>query len=399
MEPLLELPETNVPGDLVVDLPSRDLVMRYLETQPLLHATSVAEDATLDLALLSLTDAGYLAHRPGPPAVDLVDAVLADVRVYFQERAGGWVPEIGKNRDLNGIVGFPQSQPHGFGEPVLATAGEWLRPGPPGAGRGVRVGVLDTAIFAHPDLAGHYLAETTYRPPATAVAGWAGHATFIAGLIVAQAPAAELRMRAVLDNATGKATAWDTARSMAALATDGLDILNVSLGCRTADGDAPLVLRRAVEVLGRRTLIVAAAGNHAQSSFAFQPSFPAALPGVLAVGAAYSGGSPPADLALFSPALPWVDCVALGVDLVSTYLADAKVPTHSPSGDEQETTFHGYASWSGTSFAAAQVTGAVARRMSEAGESAQEAVAHLLDTPDSGVQRYTWKDSVLSGTG
>jgi len=143
----------------------------------------------------------------------------------------------------------------------------------------VRIGVLDTAIFAHPDLAGHYLAETTYRPPAKAVGQWAGHATFIAGLIVAQAPAAELRIRAVLDNGTGKATAWDTARKMAALATDGLDILNVSLGCRTDDGDAPLVLRRAVEVLGRRTLIVAAAGNHAETLFARRPSFPAALPG------------------------------------------------------------------------------------------------------------------------
>jgi subtilisin family serine protease len=389
MEPLLELPETNVPGDLVVDLPSRDLVLRYLETRPGLRAATVAEDATLDLALLSLTDTGYLADRTGPPPVDLVDAVLGDVRAHFRGRADGWAPEMGKNRDVNGIVGFPQSRPHGFGEPETAPVEQWRRPGPPGAGRGVRVGVLDTAIFAHRDLAGHYLAETTYRPPVKAVGVWAGHATFIAGLIVAQAPAAELRMRAVLDNATGKATAWDTARKMAALAADGLDILNVSLGCRTADGEAPLVLRRAVEVLGRRALIVAAAGNHGQSDFARRPSFPAALPGVLAVGSAAAS-----DLSLsatFSPRLPWVDCLAPGEDLVSTYLTNATVLTHD-HGQQRETTFHGYARWSGTSFAAAQVTGAVARRMSEAGESAPEAVAHLLDTPNSFLQRYTWND-------
>jgi len=82
-----------------------------------------------------------------------------------------------------------------------------------------------------------------------------------------------------------------------------------------------------------------------------------------------------------------------GEALVSTYLADATVLTHDDAGHEHETTFHGYARWSGTSFAAAQVTGAVARRMSEAGESAQEAIAHLLDTQNPFLQRYTWKES------
>ena len=49
---------------------------------------------------------------------------------------------------------------------------------------------------------------------------------------------------------------------MAGFAGSGTEILNVSLGCYTEDGEPPLVLARAVSVLSPAILLIAAAGNH-----------------------------------------------------------------------------------------------------------------------------------------
>src|SRR5262249_53884426 len=149
------------------------------------------------------------------------------------------------------------------------------------------------------------------------------------------------------------------AEAMITFADDNVDVLNLSLGCHTEDGaPCPLPLQRAVEVLSRTTVIVAAAGNHNGLSYCKLPTWPAALPGVLAVGAAEDRYLDPDRVPVptfFTPRLPWVDCMAPGLALVSTYLKG------SVKGYKEE--FEGYASWSGTSFAAAMVSGAIAKRM------------------------------------
>ncbi len=143
-------------------------------------------------------------------------------------------------------------------------------------------------------------------------------------------------------------------------------------------------------------LIVAAAGNHGKTDQHHTPVWPAALPDVVAVGASSEPGSE------FSPNLPWVTCTAPGVNVVGAYLHHAvTMPTRLPPRLAREDTdarmlpagriapqdttgdpvrFDGYARWSGTSFAAATVSGAVAAAM-RPGQTAVEALHDLLERP------------------
>jgi membrane-anchored mycosin MYCP len=75
---------------------------------------------------------------------------------------------------------------------------------------------------------------------------------------------------------------------------------------------------------------------------------------------------------------PWIDVFAPGVEITSTYLGESGdqeilVPTDAKPVTYEKVAFEGYANWSGTSFAAAHVTGLVAARIS-AGMTPQEAV-------------------------
>ena len=110
------------------------------------------------------------------------------------------------------------------------------------------------------------------------------------------------------------------------------------------------------------------------------PLFPAALDGVLAVGAVDAEGRSasfnPVDGSDPSRPAPWIDVFAPGVEIVSTYLderGDQKVLVPRDRGQGYDTVpFGGYANWSGTSFASAHVTGLVAAKVAE-GMSPQEA--------------------------
>jgi subtilisin family serine protease len=401
MDLFVEPNEHIVGGDLVVDLPYCEPVEHALSAlDPPVQVTAVYPSEKLGLALLSLegVKAYAEAHPPPEPKVDDLNAVLYAVRDHFIRRCGGWVPEMGKNRYLRGVIGLPQSKPLEGGAPDDATGAEYRPSSDSTAGRGVRVGVLDTGFARHPALAGHVEVSDVdrFEPGTFRLPIWAGHATFVAGLIAAQAPGAQIVLGKVLDNLTGQAPVWETAVAMAAFADRGVDVLNLSLGCRTLDGRPPLVLRRAVEVLGPRMVIVAAAGNHGNTDNTDdrrRPIWPAALPGVLAVGAMEDHQLVPGvqpTVADISPRLPWVDCIAPGIDLVSTYVT-ATVLVHP---DQQYPTHHftGFARWRGTSFAAATVSGAIAARTVPGQVSAQDALRYLLDTPNPVVSRYLWRD-------
>ncbi|MDN5856922.1 MAG: hypothetical protein L0K86_29615, partial [Actinomycetia bacterium] len=83
---------------------------------------------------------------------------------------------------------------------------------------------------------------------------------------------------------------------------------------------------------------------------------------------------------------------APGVDLVSTYAGDGaheKIVVPGERGEQPEIEqFSGWASWSGTSFAAAVVTGQIAA-MLDAGANAEKAVATVR-------QRYARGDRGLA---
>jgi subtilisin family serine protease len=158
---------------------------------------------------------------------------------------------------------------------------------------------------------------------------------------------------------------------MADLADSGLDLLNLSLGCWPLDGQPPLVVQRAVEVLSGRLLLVAAVGNHGlDAEAATAPVYPAALPGVVAVGALAESGR----AAEFTPDVPWIDCYAPGENVVSTYLrGEAKFTVLGGDG-----LFAGFARWSGTSFATATVSGAIAAAIRPGEIDADEVLDKVL---------------------
>lgn len=93
-----------------------------------------------------------------------------------------------------------------------------------------------------------------------------------AALIAQHAPAAQFDVRTVEASQNG-VTAWQVANAMVGFE---VDVLHLPFTCRTLDGKPPLVLARAVGRLRGSVVIVTGA--------AAEPSWPAALPGVVAVG-------------------------------------------------------------------------------------------------------------------
>jgi subtilisin family serine protease len=224
------------------------------------------------------------------------------------------------------------------------------------AGLGVVVGMLDTRISSHEYLTGGFVTSPGSigsAPSDTRLSGASGHATFVAGLILQQAPAATVHVKQVLTD-EGVCDSVTLHDAIIDLAKHPIDILNLSLGCTTADNRPPFALQRALRRFRAerpQAVVVAAAGNHPTHRF-----WPAALPDVLAVTSAHRAKDG-WRLGMGYPAEPWVDVAAPGIDLTSTFLTG---DYWRPSGRSVEE-FRGWAVGSGTSFACAIVTGYLAR--------------------------------------
>ena len=419
--------EDYQPDELVVVLPDLDVVQRAL-TDLGVAFQKKDDDERLGLALLSIGNVAgateklrgqddELARRvkaakwPHDPRQQTepsdLDVLLYKLRERLRAQYGGWIPEIGKNRMIAPVRGFPyvggctegDPQQLGFADPhPPPNNGDEPLGWPPRhtePGQGVRVGLLDTELYPHPWLDGGYLATPDDLLEASGPDGdppWAtaGHATFIAGLILHRAPGAGLIVRSVMGpDARGKT--WGVAKAMAQFAGTGVDILNLSFGCYTDDGQPPLVLAKAVSLVSPQILLVAAAGNHgdieqlkaedgpeaAEWTTNLKnntPVWPGAFAEVTAVGAVDGHGR----LAEFSPKVPWVDVTAPGVDVESTYLK-GEVRLTTPN-DNQTEVFHGFVRWQGTSFAAANVSGAVAAKIRR-GYDAEQALKAVLADP------------------
>ncbi len=249
-----------------------------------------------------------------------------------------------------------------------------------GGRRDVTVAVLDTGLAPHPwyegaDWYGEHGAEDAEVLDADRdreLDAQAGHGTFIAGVVLSHAPGVRLRARRVIGG-DGIGDEADVIRALAWLAEWGeADVVNISLGCHTFDDRPSPVLSRAIAALGRRTAVVACAGNAASD----RPFWPAALKPVIGV-AALDGD----DRAWFSNYGWWVDASAPGVDVVSSFVRF--------SGPRSA--FDGYATWSGTSFAAPAVAGMIAGVAAREGVDAAAAADRVLDPagrrtlPDLGV--------------
>lgn len=364
-----------VPDEFVVALRHLPAAMSALRELPRpVNAPVIKKSTALDLALLRIPNVEAVADALGgriKAGEHAIDRVIRAIREHSRQRYGNWTPLMGKNRMLDGVhtaqhVGtgsaakYPRraSREH-LGD--LAADGSADRP---------VVGIIDTPLWAHPDLEGRYRRDEpdVHLSPA----GWhwhsAGHGTFVAALVLQNSPNIDVVVRKGL-GADGTAVAWDIAEEMVKLARS-VDVLNVSFSCFADDDEEPLLLARAVEMSGPDTVIVAAAGNFADRRQGDgrlgplrpnSPMWPAASSRVVAVGAHDVDGS----RAPFSPHVPWIDLSARGIDVPSLYLkGTVRFRRHrddTPAAGEES--FDGYASWSGTSFAAAMASGAIARRI------------------------------------
>jgi len=230
-------------------------------------------------------------------------------------------------------------------------------------GAGVGVGVIDTAVYAHPWFAGQVKGDSADEVDGLLLNNYeAGHATFVAGLVLEQAAAAYVIVRGVLD-ATGHGATEAVTQAAIQLVqgkrddgTPEIAILNLSLGCYGTDAERCQFeeMLSAIWAVNPDLIVVAAAGN--QRAGETRPFYPAALAAdhdqLVCVGAA-------ADLTAtqwtdFSNQGPNVTFRVCGVDRISTFL---RFTTASGNPDGR------WAKWGGTSFSTATMSGMIAATM------------------------------------
>lgn len=238
-------------------------------------------------------------------------------------------------------------------------------------GKGVLVAVLDTGVGEHPTLSG-----MIRRADGIAQHGdlslLNGHGTAVASLIAGSnslaagvAPGATLLSLRITNDA-GTSDSFSLAAGIIAAVDAGAQVINISMG---SYGNAAIVHDAVRYAQERGSVIVASAGNNA----AGQPSYPAAYPGVVSVGAVDARG----EHMTFSNTGANLSLAAPGFEV------NAAWPNQQLIG------------FTGTSASAPIVSGAIAATMSQGGSSmltAQQAatvvMANLNDTGAPGADIY-----------
>ncbi|EGK12011.1 S8 family peptidase [Kroppenstedtia eburnea] len=234
----------------------------------------------------------------------------------------------------------------------------------PGAGKKVRVGVIDSGIdLNHPDLVSNIKGGVNFVNPGRSPSDGNGHGTHVAGLIAARsngigvvgvAPSASLYAIKVLDD-QGSGAVTDLIRGIDWGIDHGMHILNLSLSL--SGSQVPAALTHAVQTATRKgILVITAAGNGGNAQGTGDTvEMPARLSSTIAVAALDRKNR----RASFSATGPALDLAAPGVDILSTYKDDH------------------YGVLSGTSMAAPHVTG-VAALFKQSGLSADAVRRRLL---------------------
>jgi subtilisin family serine protease len=304
--------------------------------------------------------------------------------------SGAWGQDFGDQWALQQLRVYTDVAPHG-----------------PGPGDPVVVAVIDTGLdYTHEDFA----ADRLWRNPGEQrnsrdddgngyrddLIGWdfadddnnpwdeSGHGTHLAGIIAActhngvgiagvngQASIMPLKVA----NFSGQARSSAVAAAIHYAVDNGARVVNLSLGSEVVTELEREAARRATEA---GVLIVVAAGNKGLNTSRF--GYPS-LPGVLVVGATGSAD----ERAGFSNFGTFLDVLAPGIDVLSLrardtdFIALSDPPDYAPGaafvGEQQ-----GYYRASGTSFAAALVSGMASRIIAVHPEYSGETVANILKT-------------------
>jgi subtilisin family serine protease len=247
------------------------------------------------------------------------------------------------------------------------------------AGEGIKVVVADTGLDHATASATPWLTGVTGDPDPGVHNGridkYAGHGTFIAGVLRCVAPAATVHVRNVFPprGPNGFAFESDVVPVLEdILRTDEPDIISLSAGTWAQDNHILLTIEAFFENRLRHhkgVLLVTAAGNdHFR-----KPFWPAAAPFTVSVGALGSTWRERADYSAFGG---WVDVYAPGTDLINAFPSGTYTYQEPPNQGTAQ--FQGMARWSGTSFSTPLVAGLVAARMSRTGENGVTAASALL---------------------
>ncbi|HEU4346424.1 MAG TPA: S8/S53 family peptidase [Actinoplanes sp.] len=246
----------------------------------------------------------------------------------------------------------------------------------------VRVAIIDTGRFGGERGDGWFTGVEAKGvdlldevPPKHRNDFFAGHGTFTAGIVRQISAACEIAVYRFTGN-DGLGTDTAAAAAMLQAAADGAGkrlIINASFGVPAVHEVPPLAIKNAVESIARDypdVLIVASAGNDNRA----EKLYPAGFDQVRAVAAL----NPDLSRAPFSNYGDWVDCSAVGVGVVSTFVPGT-VPPEPDLGDTIVFPEDSWATWSGTSFSAPQICGGVAHLCTlEDGLSPKDAFDRLV---------------------
>ncbi len=359
--------------------------------------------------------------------------------VALDHLVGLTMPGIGGSpfTQSHGVGGAPFTQSHSadsaIGSYAVAGSGgrapvQWLGDEPTRKYNGRRpvVAILDTGIGKHewlkdenviraPRLFGTRIGLPPARSGVTGVSDPltglidpdAGHGTFIAGLIRQTAPDAMLLdipvfggdgvvAESVLLAALQRLVIWHQLGVAGVPGYQPIDVVSLSLGYyheHPLDLNYDALLKAPLEALVRSgVLVVVSAGNDATSRPMYPAAFsmttpPDALP-VISVGAL----NPDSTTALFSNDGEWVSTRRAGAALVSTYpvtmqaAANPAVSVKTVGGRvrasiDPDSFVSGFATWSGTSFAAPVLAGQLAAHLAaqyHAGEAALDPSAAMI---------------------
>ena len=361
------------------------------------HVLVGAEDVEEFEAAVARLDKDILREPPRRDDVTLLGGDL--VRYLLSERVGGeTVPDILDLLEEAGLrigAATPDHWVHvspGGGTTCPAVEPEetgltepWPPIAPQEKGDEVSVVVVDTGW--HPP------AATDPRTPwLQGVTGddenngphlrpYAGHGTFIAGVVRCAAPLTRVHVEGFAVDGVGGGGILESemVRQLEEALTHDPRVINLSAGCRTRR-DLPSKAFATFydrHLVGRDCVMVAAAGNDSWAA----PFWPAAFDWCVGVGSLNRDER----VSAFSNYGVSADVYVVGRNHVNAFPDGTFTCHETPHKGDVRVFGTGMARWSGTSFAAPLVAGLIAREISERGLSAEDARTAVLDraVPDS----------------
>lgn len=202
---------------------------------------------------------------------------------------------------------------------------------------------------------------------------YAGHGTFVAGVIACMAPETHIDVEGALTHGGAVLESRICQQIQDALDENRPHIVSISAGTHTRGGHPMLsfVLLARNNKFDERddVLIVAAAGNDSSNERFWPAAFAEHFPWVVSVGSV----DPDKKVSDFSNyGKDWVTVYARGRNLVNAF-PKGTYKCYEPPNVGKVRKFDGLAQWSGTSFSTPIVTGLIAAEMRDNGLSARAA--------------------------